>query len=458
MATGYATLYGDMAGGFAVIKDVPKTLVYALCRDLNERAGPRDHPAGRHRQGAVGRAAARPERLRLAARRTTCSTRSSRATSKATCRSPSSIARGYDAELVQRVARMVDRNEYKRRQAPPGVRVSPQGVRQGPAACRSPTAGPADLDRVPTATGTTRETRGCSARARADRGDDRVRRDVHARAGRARRRHARRLHPAALHDRRDRARCRSRSGSGWRGPGRRRVPAATSSMAAIAFGVVGFVGLLVPERRTRTHDDVELRVHHRLVRRVHAVDRDRRHAPRARSRNVVDRGRSSSASGCSCSRRDASTSARATRSRSGARSCSAIWIVLGSALSQRFDPVALTAAQMVVLARARGPGRRSSAGIGHDHRRRWSSRRVVTGVVLQRARVHAAALGPALRRAEPGRGDPACSSRSSPASSATRSASGSASTGYIGALVILGGIVIAESRGRGAGRMAAAAT
>ena len=41
MATGYATLYGDMAGGFAVIKDVPKTLVYALCRDLNERARPR---------------------------------------------------------------------------------------------------------------------------------------------------------------------------------------------------------------------------------------------------------------------------------------------------------------------------------------------------------------------------------------------------------------------------------
>ena len=39
MATGYSTLYGDMAGGFAVIKDVPKTLVYALCRDRNERAG-----------------------------------------------------------------------------------------------------------------------------------------------------------------------------------------------------------------------------------------------------------------------------------------------------------------------------------------------------------------------------------------------------------------------------------
>ena len=39
MATGYSTLYGDMAGGFSVIKDVPKMLVYALCRDRNERAG-----------------------------------------------------------------------------------------------------------------------------------------------------------------------------------------------------------------------------------------------------------------------------------------------------------------------------------------------------------------------------------------------------------------------------------
>ena len=41
MATGYSTLYGDMAGGFAVIKDVPKMLVYALARDRNERADAR---------------------------------------------------------------------------------------------------------------------------------------------------------------------------------------------------------------------------------------------------------------------------------------------------------------------------------------------------------------------------------------------------------------------------------
>src|SRR5206468_8356161 len=39
LATGYSTLYGDMAGGFSVIKDVPKMLVYALARDRNERAG-----------------------------------------------------------------------------------------------------------------------------------------------------------------------------------------------------------------------------------------------------------------------------------------------------------------------------------------------------------------------------------------------------------------------------------
>ena len=39
IATGYSTLYGDMAGGFSVIKDVPKMLVYALCRDRNEQAG-----------------------------------------------------------------------------------------------------------------------------------------------------------------------------------------------------------------------------------------------------------------------------------------------------------------------------------------------------------------------------------------------------------------------------------
>jgi NAD+ synthase (glutamine-hydrolysing) len=123
MATGYATLYGDMAGGFAVIKDVPKTLVYALCADLNDRSGRDVIP-----QAVIDK----PPSAEL------------RPDQKDTDSLPDYdvldpiiegyvegdesvaelAARGVNAELARRVARMVDRNEYKRRQAPPGVRVS----------------------------------------------------------------------------------------------------------------------------------------------------------------------------------------------------------------------------------------------------------------------------------------------------------------------------------------------
>jgi len=125
MATGYATLYGDMAGGFAVIKDVAKTLVFELCRDLNERMGREIIP-----QVVIDK----PPSAEL------------RPDQKDTDSLPpydvldpiiegyvegdlsiaDLIAQGHDEELVRRVARMIDRNEYKRRQAPPGVRVSPK--------------------------------------------------------------------------------------------------------------------------------------------------------------------------------------------------------------------------------------------------------------------------------------------------------------------------------------------
>ena len=59
LATGYSTLYGDSAGGFAVIKDVPKTLVYRLCRYRNARAGTELIPESVLDQGAVGRVAPR---------------------------------------------------------------------------------------------------------------------------------------------------------------------------------------------------------------------------------------------------------------------------------------------------------------------------------------------------------------------------------------------------------------
>ena len=67
LAVGYCTLYGDMSGGLAVIADVPKTMVYRVARWLNAVARPADHSRGDPDQGAVGRAAAEPDRSGLAA-------------------------------------------------------------------------------------------------------------------------------------------------------------------------------------------------------------------------------------------------------------------------------------------------------------------------------------------------------------------------------------------------------
>ncbi len=125
MATGYSTLYGDMAGGFAVIKDVPKMLVYALCRDRNQRAGRSIIPDAVLEKPPS--AELRPDQ------------RDSDSLPEYSELDPilegyveddqsiaDLVAEGHDASTVARVARLVDRNEYKRRQAPPGVRVSPK--------------------------------------------------------------------------------------------------------------------------------------------------------------------------------------------------------------------------------------------------------------------------------------------------------------------------------------------
>ena len=66
-AVGYSTLYGDSAGGFAPIKDVPKTLVFALSRYVNEQAGQRADPRLDHRAPALGGAARRAARRPVAA-------------------------------------------------------------------------------------------------------------------------------------------------------------------------------------------------------------------------------------------------------------------------------------------------------------------------------------------------------------------------------------------------------
>ena len=176
------------------------------------------------------------------------------------------------------------------------------------AGCRSPTAGPAERvagpERAIAAAGVG-DRAAAAARARADRGDDRVRRDVQARAERARRRHAGRFHPVAVRDRRDRAARRSRSATAGVAADRastsrrsRDVPARRRSRSAS----IGFAGYWFQNDGLAAHDDVQLRVHHRVVRGVHAAHRDRGRPGGRRRRNVMVAVAFSVGRACSCSK------------------------------------------------------------------------------------------------------------------------------------------------------------
>lgn len=124
-AVGYATLYGDMAGGFAPIKDVPKTLVYELARWRN---GLDDRPP------IPQRVLDKPPSAELRPnQRDTDSLPPYEELDPIVeafveeDRSPEEIAaEGFDPALVDRVIAMIDRAEYKRRQAPPGVKITPK--------------------------------------------------------------------------------------------------------------------------------------------------------------------------------------------------------------------------------------------------------------------------------------------------------------------------------------------
>ncbi len=125
MATGYATLYGDMAGGFAVIKDVPKLMVYRISRLINKQAGQPLIP-----EGILTRppsAELRPDQ------------KDSDSLPEYDILDPilkayieedrgvdDIVAMGYNGETVRHVVRLSDRSEYKRRQAPPGVKITPR--------------------------------------------------------------------------------------------------------------------------------------------------------------------------------------------------------------------------------------------------------------------------------------------------------------------------------------------
>jgi NAD+ synthase (glutamine-hydrolysing) len=126
MSVGYATLYGDMAGGFAVIKDVPKGLVYELTRRRNERAGRELVPAS-----VIERAPSaelRPEqRDEDSLPPYDLLDRILEAYVERDEGREEMIAAGMAAATVDEVIRLVDRSEYKRRQAAPGIRITPKG-------------------------------------------------------------------------------------------------------------------------------------------------------------------------------------------------------------------------------------------------------------------------------------------------------------------------------------------
>jgi NAD+ synthase (glutamine-hydrolysing) len=123
MAVGYATLYGDMVGGYAAIKDVPKTLVYRLAEFRNSIAPviPRrvfERPPSAELAPGQKDSDSLPPYDLLDAILERYVERDE---------SPDDIvAAGFKAETVRRVVAMVDRSEYKRRQAAPGVRITPR--------------------------------------------------------------------------------------------------------------------------------------------------------------------------------------------------------------------------------------------------------------------------------------------------------------------------------------------
>ena len=125
MSVGYATLYGDMAGGFAVIKDVPKELVYALVRRRNETAGEEQVPAS---------VLDRPPSAELRPDQRDSDSlppyelldRILEAYVERDLGREEMIAEGMPAATIDEVIRMVDRSEYKRRQAAPGIRITPK--------------------------------------------------------------------------------------------------------------------------------------------------------------------------------------------------------------------------------------------------------------------------------------------------------------------------------------------
>ena len=125
IACGYCTLYGDTAGGFAVIKDVPKTLVYELARHKNSSAAreiiPRrvieKEPSAELRPGQRDVDSLPPYEVLDPILEAYVEEDKSL---------DQIVALGFDRKMVQRVISLVDRSEFKRRQSPPGIKITPR--------------------------------------------------------------------------------------------------------------------------------------------------------------------------------------------------------------------------------------------------------------------------------------------------------------------------------------------
>ena len=141
MAMGYATLYGDMAGGFAVLKDVHKVTVYALSRWRNENGHKFPLPSAEGQGGGVPGNDVIP--LAIIDKPPSAELREGQldedslppyeildpviqAYVEDDCSYAEMVDMGHDPAVVRQVISAVDRNEYKRRQAPPGVKITPR--------------------------------------------------------------------------------------------------------------------------------------------------------------------------------------------------------------------------------------------------------------------------------------------------------------------------------------------
>jgi NAD+ synthase (glutamine-hydrolysing) len=125
LSVGYATLYGDMAGGFALLKDVFKTDVFRLARHLNERAGRELIPATIIERAPS--AELRDDQLDEDSLPPYPALDRVLEAFVEQDRSREELSRdGFDPDVVERALALIDRAEYKRRQAPPGVRLTPK--------------------------------------------------------------------------------------------------------------------------------------------------------------------------------------------------------------------------------------------------------------------------------------------------------------------------------------------